>query len=131
MTHERIQKQLSAWLDGELETSASSEVSSHLATCAACGREAARLRRLGSVLFRAAPPADPRSTEAFVARVMARVESESVSPWERFAARILAPAFAVALAGLLLTISLPAEDADAPLGVAMSVDTESLLGVAP
>ncbi|PIR16458.1 MAG: hypothetical protein COV48_09725 [Elusimicrobia bacterium CG11_big_fil_rev_8_21_14_0_20_64_6] len=131
MTHEQIQKQLSAWLDGELDSAASSEVSSHLASCAACEGEAARLRRLGTVLFRAAAPADPRSTESFVARVMSRVESESVAPWERFAARILAPAFAVALAGLLLTISLPREDADAPLGVAMSIDTESVLGVAP
>jgi hypothetical protein len=83
-------------------------------------------------LFTAAAPVNSRSTEAFVARVMARVDEESVSSWERFAARFLVPAFGLALAGMLFAISLPSEDADAPLGVAaISADVASAFEVAP
>jgi anti-sigma factor RsiW len=125
MTHERIQEQLSEWLDGELDAAASAEASRHIDACPLCKDEVFRLRRLGAVLFKAPAAADPRSTEAFVARVMARVEAESVSPWEKFAARVLAPAFGLALAGLLLAIFLPRPDADAPLGVeVVSVDAD-------
>lgn len=118
MTHEEIREGLSDWLDGELDAAASSETEAHLAACAACRGDAARLRALGRALFRAPAPADPRATEAFVARVMARVEAGSVPFWERLAARVLAPALAVALAGLVLAISMPGPDEDAPLGVA-------------
>ena len=132
MTHEQIHEQLSEWLDGELDAAASAEASRHIDSCPACKDEVFRLRRLGSVLFKAPLVADRRSTEAFVARVMARVEAESVSPWEKFAARFLAPAFGLALAGLLLTISMTRPDADAPLGVAaISADEASAFEVAP
>lgn len=132
MTHDQIQEKLSEWLDGELDASASAAVSAHVGACPACAGAAERLRRLGPVLFRPSAPADPRSTEAFVARVMARVEAESVSPWERFAARVLAPALGLALAGLVFAISMPGPDEDAPLGVAAaSIDAGSAFEVAP
>ncbi|MDD5303630.1 MAG: zf-HC2 domain-containing protein [Elusimicrobia bacterium] len=131
MTHEQIQERLNEWLDGELDASAFAEVSSHLDACAACKGDVLRLRRLGAALFKSPAAADSRSTEAFVARVMARVEAESVSPWEKFAARFLAPAFGLALAGLIFTIYVPRADIDAPLGVVASVDADSVLGVAP
>lgn len=131
MTHERIQERLSEWLDGELDGAASAEASRHIDSCAACKTEVSRLRRLGAVLFQAPAAADLRSTEAFVARVMSRVEAESASPWEKFAGLFLAPAFGLALAGLLISISMPRVDADAPLGVAAAADADSLLGVAP
>jgi anti-sigma factor RsiW len=131
MNHEQIQERLSEWLDGELDAADSAAASRHIDSCAACKSEVLRLRRLGEAFFQAPAAADPRSTEAFVARVMGRVEAESVSPWERFAARFLAPAFGLALAGLLFTLSAPRADADAPLGVAVSVDADSVAGVAP
>lgn len=132
MTHDKIRERLSEWLDGELDAPARAEVSAHLEACPSCRNEAARLRRLGPALFPAAAPADPRSTEAFVARVMARVEAESVSPWERFAARVLAPALALALAGLVFAIAAPGPDEDAPLGVAAAaVDAGSAFEAAP
>ena len=130
MTHEKIQERLSEWLDGELDASASAEVSAHLSACAACKAEASRLRALGAALFKAQAPADPRSTEAFVARVMARVDTEPVSPWERFAARVLAPALALALAGLVFAIAVPGPDEDAPLGVEV-VSVDAMFGEAP
>jgi len=129
MTHEQIHGRLSEWLDGELDPAASAAASRHIDDCPACKGEAARLRRLARALFTAPAPADPRSTEAFVARVMARVEADAVSPWERFAARVLAPSFGLALAGLLLTIALPPADEDDVLGVEFSVD--SVFGEAP
>ena len=123
MTHERIQQRLSEWLDGELDPAASAAASRHIDECAACKQEVALLRRLGAVFFRPDAPAESRSTEAFVARVMARVDAEAVSLGEKFASYFLAPAFCLALAGLLLTIFLPRPDADIPLGVeVVSVD---------
>lgn len=131
MTHEEIQERLSEWLDGELDPAASTDASRHIDACAACKAEVARLRRLGGAFFYKRPRVDPRSTEAFVARVMARVEAEAVTPWERFAARVLAPSFGLALAGLLLAISLPRADEDAPLGVELTVDADAVLEAAP
>lgn len=123
MTHDTIRERLGEWLDGELDAPARAEVAAHLDACPACRADAARLRALGAALFKAPPAADPRSTEAFVARVMARVEADAVSPWERFAARVLGPALGLALAGLVLAIVLPGPDEDAPLGVeVVSVD---------
>jgi len=130
MNHEQVKERLSEWLDGELDAAIGADVSGHLDACASCNAEASRLKRLGAALFKPFP-ADPRSTEAFVARVMARVEEDAVSAWERFAALFLAPAFGLALAGLLLAIYLPSSDDDAPLGVAMSIDADAVLGVAP
>lgn len=132
MTHEDFQEKLSEWLDGELDASMSAAVAAHAGACAACRREAELLRRLGPALFRAPSPADPRATEAFVARVMARVEADEVSIWERLSARVLAPALGLALAALMLTIALPGPDEDAPLGVAaVSIDVETAFEVAP
>ncbi len=134
MTHEQIHERLGEWLDGELDGSASAAASRHIDSCAACKSEVFRLRRLGEALFAAPAAADPRSTEAFVARVMARVSADTVSSWEKFAARFLAPAFGLALAGLLFTIYAPRPeaDADAPLGVAaLSADASSVFEAAP
>lgn len=131
MTHEQIRERLNEWLDGEMSSADAAAASRHVDACADCKTEVSRLKRLGASLFRAPAPVDPRATEAFVARVMARVEEDAVSPWERFAARVLAPAFGLALAGLIFTISLPsADEDDSPLGVAM-VDAEAVMGVAP
>jgi len=89
------------------------------------------VRRLAAALFPPAPAADPRSTEAFVARVMARVEANEISLWEKLAGRVLAPALAVAVAALLLGISAPSFDDEGPLEVAMAVDSDVILGMAP
>lgn len=127
MTHEQIQEQLSEWLDGELDPAASADASRHIDACASCQADVARLKRLGAALFKTLPAADPRSTEAFVARVMARVETDAVSPWERFAGRWLAPAFGLALAGLLAGILLPELDAELPLDAQLLADGRGAL----
>lgn len=131
MTHERLRESLGDWIDGELDPAAAAAVSAHADGCAACRAEAQSLRALGQALFRAPAPADARSTEAFVARVMARVEADAVSPWERFAARVLAPALGLALAGLLFTIFTPRPDPDDAFGVEIAAVSVDLFEAAP
>lgn len=132
MNHDQIRGRLDEWLDGALPPAESAAASSHIDSCGACKEKIALRRRLAGALFdKLRTPGEPRSTEAFVARVMARVEADAVSPWERFAARVLAPSFGLALAGLLVTISLPPADPDAPLGVEFDVDAEAVLGALP
>lgn len=132
MTHDDFQEKLSEWLDGELDASTSAAFAAHVGACPSCRRESELLRRLGPALFRAPAAADPRATEAFVARVMARVEAEQVPFWEKLSARVLAPALGLALAALMLTIALPGPDEDSPLGVAaVSIDVETAFEVGP
>jgi len=98
--------------------------------------------RLKALLFPPSAPADPRRTEAFVARVMSRVREESPAPWERWLWRLGAPVFAAGLAALLVSLTLPADDADEPLDAQLltasapaadlpALDDASFLRVAP
>ena len=50
MTCARVRSRLSEWLDGELEPAAARAVSSHLAECAACARQADELRAISGLL---------------------------------------------------------------------------------
>lgn len=128
MKHEEIRGLLGEWIDGELGEAESAEVAAHAAGCAECRRDADRLRRLGPALFRAAAPTDPRSTEAFVARVMSRVEAGSVPAWERFASRWLTPALGLALAGLAAGIWVTTPDTlDLPLEGQLVADVRGAL----
>lgn len=123
MKHEECRELLGEWIDGALSAAKSAEAAAHVESCAACREDAARLRRLGPALFRAPAPADPRSTEAFVARVMARVEEDSVPAWERFAGRWLTPALGLALCGLAAFLWLPSLDSyELPLDAQLVAD---------
>ncbi len=128
MKHEEIRELLGQWIDGELGAAEAAAVAAHAAACAGCRADEARLRRLGPALFQAAAPPDPRKTEAFVARVMARVEADSIPAWTRW----LTPALGMALAGLLAALWLPSSDAlDLPLDAQLVADASYDLGVAP
>jgi hypothetical protein len=50
MTCARVRSRLSEWLDGDLEPAAARAVSSHLAGCAACTRQADELRAVSGLL---------------------------------------------------------------------------------
>jgi len=52
MTHARVSRQLSAYLDGELDPGEARVVEAHLAACAICRDELAGLRRVKGVLGR-------------------------------------------------------------------------------
>lgn len=52
MTHARVQRQLSAYLDGELTPADADQVRTHLAGCAICREELSRLQSVKSLLQR-------------------------------------------------------------------------------
>ncbi len=107
MEHREAETKLDEWLDGELAADLAAELSRHLDACPACQREAALRRRLGEALFAPLPAEDPRATEAFTRRVMARVEEDAVPVWQRLFGRALTPALGLGLAALLLSIVAP------------------------
>lgn len=107
MDHDRAQEKLDEWLDGELADDESAELSRHLDACPQCRAQAALRRRLGEALFVAPAPEDPRATEAFVRRVMSRVEDSRAPSWSAWLGRALTPALGLGLAALLLSIVLP------------------------
>lgn len=52
MTHARVQRQLSAYLDSELAPGEADEIRAHLAGCAACREELSRLQQVKALLGR-------------------------------------------------------------------------------
>lgn len=66
---EHMSTKLNAFLDGELDTHARSEVSAHLATCQSCTEELEALRRVSQILS-AAPQPDFASADVFRDRLM-------------------------------------------------------------
>ena len=66
---DQMSDKLGAYLDGELDRRAQSEVQAHLETCPACQDELEELRRL-SHLLRAAPQPDFTPASDFKAQLM-------------------------------------------------------------
>jgi hypothetical protein len=75
MTCDDVRDRLSDRIDGALDRAAEAEVTSHLATCAACQRELAGLERTVAGLHALG---DVRAPAGFVDRVLARARPE---PW--------------------------------------------------
>jgi hypothetical protein len=102
MTCERIRTQLTAYLDGDLDSDGGTVVRGHLRTCEACRKTAGDEAALRDGL-RALPPVDPPSTlwAGVQARLaQAEVEEAKRPAWRRTLARwgrwMPAPKFAVA-----------------------------------
>jgi anti-sigma factor RsiW len=116
--HEQIKEKLFAFYDGELPETERREVAAHLEVCPACRDEQRRWSAAAALFFR---PSQPQASEAFVRRVMTRVEAEAhPSPFSGlFAWRWLAPAMGAGLAALALTLFVPRDDAP--------ISTETLL----
>jgi anti-sigma factor RsiW len=87
MECKRDREAIAAYVDGELETSARTELESHLETCEACRELVAAQRRLGEMLA-ALPEVTPAGD--FEARFWARVARERDAAPPGFAARTLA-----------------------------------------
>lgn len=95
MRHEEIRERLHEYRDGESDGPAAAAVAAHLPGCAACRATLEGWERLASRLLKAAP----RSEEAFVGRVMARIAEAQDEPepsWRAGSAWWLMPAFAAA-----------------------------------
>jgi anti-sigma factor RsiW len=78
---DQIREQLSAWLDGELETQTWRAMAAHLETCAVCRRELALLTALDDALDRLPAPAAPQVGE----RVLAHLTRPRRRWWQNLA----------------------------------------------
>jgi anti-sigma factor RsiW len=116
--HEQIKTNLFALYDGELPETERREAAAHLEGCPACRGEYQRWSAAAALFFR---PSQPQASEAFVRRVMARVEAEARPGLLSglFAWRWLAPAVGAGLAALALTVLVPADESP--------ISTETLL----
>ncbi len=110
MTHPRIERQLSAYLDGELLPDDARLVEVHLSTCPICRGELARLRRVKSLMGRV-PDVDP--PPQLWRELDARIDAEQRRPsWavplEALRSAFRRPAAAVAaVAVIALLVVLP------------------------
>ncbi|MBI3563907.1 MAG: zf-HC2 domain-containing protein [Elusimicrobia bacterium] len=130
MNHDRIVDLLSDLRDGALDGAARAEVEAHLAACADCAARRAELDRLSAALFRR--PAAPTAfqTEAFVARVMARLPAAE-DPLAWLTLRWLVPAFGAAAVALLLSFrSSPLSGRADSAGLTLGAETAALASAA-
>jgi anti-sigma factor RsiW len=110
MEHDRFVEKLSEYRDGALGAAERDAVSRHVAECADCSGALADWELLSKAFLRR--PAAPTAfqTEAFTARVMARLPVEA-EPFARLLSRWLAPALGLGLAALAFSFSPYARDA--------------------
>ena len=103
MEHEQIVESLSDYRDGALGAVDRERVSRHLTECAGCAAVLADGERLSKAFFRRPPAPTPFQTEAFIARVTARLPAGEPAWFARLAARWLVPALGVSFAALALS----------------------------
>jgi len=97
MDHIEASEALWELYDGELAPERRRQVEAHAAGCAECRRDLDVWRAAARTFFAKPAAPSPVATEAFVARVMGRIEEPRDSVW----ARLLSPRWLVpALAGL-------------------------------
>jgi anti-sigma factor RsiW len=111
MEHERIVEMLSAFHDGALDAAERETVSLHAAGCAQCAATLTDWESAAKAFFRRPPSPTPFQTEAFVARVMARVPAEDARFLAAALKRWLAPALGLGFAALAFSFSPYARDA--------------------
>ena len=108
MIHARIVRQLSAYLDGELDPSVSRAVAAHLAGCDACQHELAALRQVKGLLERLPEVEPPQAVrQGLRARIVAE-ERPAATILDTVRAAFRRPAVAaVAAMVVLLLVALP------------------------
>ena len=100
MEHEHVVEKLSEYRDGALSAADRGAVSSHLIECADCSAVLADWDRLAKAFLRRAPAPTPFQTEAFVARVTARLPDAAPSPIAWLTGRWFVPAVGLSFAVL-------------------------------
>ena len=103
MKHEQIVEALSEYRDGALSAADRETVSRHVADCADCARVLADWESLSGVFFRRSPAPTAFQTEAFVARVTARLPAAAPSPLAWLTGRWFVPALSFSFAVLALS----------------------------
>ena len=105
MTHARLQRQLSAYLDGELAPAEADEVRTHLAGCAACREELSRLQHVKSLLQRLPERSVPRDLWAAIhSRIGSPPTATVESLGEVFRRMLRRPALALGAAVLIVAL---------------------------
>ncbi len=99
MTCDRITSRLDAFLDGELDAAAASELEHHAATCAQCGT---RLRRARAIVAAMRRIEVPTPSEVFFERAVAGATAPRKR--ERQSPRLVAAGFLGAFATSILTV---------------------------
>jgi anti-sigma factor RsiW len=100
MEHEKFVEALSEYRDGALGASEREAVARHLSGCAECSAVLADWDRLAKVFFRPSPRPTAFQTEAFVARVSARLPRAETAALPWLTARWLVPALGLSFAAL-------------------------------
>lgn len=103
MEHDNIVEKLSEYRDGALSAADRGTVSRHLTECSDCEAVLADWERLSKAFLRREPAPTPFQTEAFVARVTARLPGAAPAPFAWLTGRWLVPA--VGLSFALLAVS--------------------------
>jgi anti-sigma factor RsiW len=108
VSHHRLQRDLSAYLDEELAPEAMSEVRGHLEQCSACQAELDGLREIRRLLGRLEAPELPRGFDAALRSRVDRPEGGRYTWWPRWAwwPRPRVALAAAALAAVLVAVPL-------------------------
>ncbi len=105
MTHARLRRQLSAYLDGELTPADTDDVRAHLAQCATCRRELEHLQSVKALLQRLPERPVPQDLWAAIRGQRDRpARSFAASLGDRLRAAFRRPAVAWAAAGLVVAL---------------------------
>jgi anti-sigma factor RsiW len=103
MEHEQIAERLSEYRDGALGAADRETVSRHLTGCEACAAVLSDWERLSKTFLRRPLAPTPFQTEAFIARVTARLPAEEPAWFARLVGRWLVPALGMSFAALVLS----------------------------
>jgi anti-sigma factor RsiW len=103
MEHETIVEKLSEYRDGALSAADRDAVARHLTECSDCASVLSDWERLSKAFLRRAPAPTPFQTEAFVARVTARLPGAAPAPFAWLTGRWLVPAVGLSFAVLALS----------------------------
>lgn len=103
MEHEKIVEALSEYRDGALSAADRESVARHLSGCAECSAILADWDRLANAFLRRSPAPTALQTEAFVARVTARLPAAEPAPFSWLTGPWLVPALGLSFAVLALS----------------------------
>jgi anti-sigma factor RsiW len=103
MEHDQIVERLSEYRDGSLGAAEHKAVSRHLTECADCAAFLSDCELLSKVFLRRPAAPTPFQTEAFVARVTARLPGTTSSAFEWLTGRWLVPALGLSFVVLALS----------------------------
>jgi len=133
MEHDKIVEALSEYRDRALGAAEREAVARHLEACAECSAVLADWDRLAKAFFRPSPAPTAFQTEAFAARVTARLPGAAAGPLAWLTGRWLVPALGLGFAVLAFSFRpYPAfEVSDPSVALLSGADRANLPAAAP